>query len=1214
MSPPTLPLLKAHAMDPIRLVEFDIHGTNPVNKIPGEKIPLTDKDTNWVIPNGAPFFGEYPLTRVYDQDGAELTLNRDWFFEGDFVPFCEITGRRISSFIRLTPAVVTANAFITVDYQSIGAWFVPRNDMEEWLELIMKGNVPIPWSKVFGVPPTLPSSLHLHSIKTEIGDWHELTFFFNYLAGVMQTVDTSINAEITTAVDAAFARLRDAKGQYLQQLIEHDENYHNPHRTTKFHILMGNHPNWGTATLAEDLAGLRNDVLSTPLGIQELAKRYIPNTDGAMKSGILPLSRFAGDNYIPPVIDGSFEGLGSLTDSSGICLEPNKQVMILTNHYDGRTEGLYYSILSDHDKTTARLRYTAFKYEPPVLKNQGIEVNRIINGSGNKVIMTGISETRDWYIALTNGSFDPSGHWYVKCDMTAVIAAAPGLIAAMENLLTIHHMGDYLVLFHPYVYNVIADRYAMFRVKTEDVRAGRDVVWERMKLSYQDYDGNQLTNQDWITPASPVRDGNNKITKFACWEFPVPVDRAGQNGRRVATWSAPHKTNKALHYLHTVTYPTFFLDSGLGNASYTDFLNMAWEVNPATGVLTKIAQSPTVVMDFGPNPVIPPGNLGAQRLQPFVNAISPSAGCSSLFFGTGQFLIVYTATNNIFPTIAQSIHWPGLNTDSDILSGGLEKLRIGTPSFNRGTLHEKIAPILSGAYPSTVGFEADGEIYGTVEPGLNTRAIYHRKVSGGFQVREGIDNLNTPEVLSRPLSNNIFKTNLLHEDILINITGSAERLAAGGVECGSMAFSAGAWSNYYTGALQFLPLNPLLRKPGAGVLVTFPRTYKRTVDVVTRAATYEADSFFGFNQAIINKVKTFIPAAHQATKWWSFTFYMLDGSAGQMFNGLNLGIIQLHYMDVNTAQPYVVTLLVTPAVEAPNASHVGIHLITDFTVLDQTAAFRGANGSVMNNTGTLGFMTNSAAFRQRPSLQIYNDGTRLQIYCVGSYYVRTTGTSHAKLVSSFDIVLGTRKIENMYAGGVGWGEGEIIVNIPRIGPTDSTKSGTTPENSFFSSMAPTVYANTGGAGTMVKRTVNDVVTWFLTCTAYAETGWILYLQDGIPVMLNGTVYEMPGGTIDLRDVDINPANKKFYLYATVEDDEPRYIISSEKLRESGSLMKAAELSTNEKQILTINRYQPFVVGDYKLSLTREGGTIPVSAGFPQDEGKFIFLRYAELKP
>ena len=47
-------------MDTLRIVQFDVRGVNPVNKIDGEVIKIKDKTCPWVIPDGSPFFGDYP--------------------------------------------------------------------------------------------------------------------------------------------------------------------------------------------------------------------------------------------------------------------------------------------------------------------------------------------------------------------------------------------------------------------------------------------------------------------------------------------------------------------------------------------------------------------------------------------------------------------------------------------------------------------------------------------------------------------------------------------------------------------------------------------------------------------------------------------------------------------------------------------------------------------------------------------------------------------------------------------------------------------------------------------------------------------------------------------------------------------------------------------------------------------------------------------------
>lgn len=1202
-------------MDSIPLLVFDIRGINPVNTIPGEKIPLKDKTLNWTIPNGAPFFNEPGLLVVRNQAGGILTRDRDYYVEGEFVPFCEITGRSICTFIRVSDVTLAENEFITVDYQSIGAWFVPRNNLQEWLDEMHKGKTPIPWSKVFYVPPTLPPEYHTHNIKTEITDWYDFTYFFAQLEGIRSTRDPDFNDKLTAAVEDAYEKLYAARDTQLGILQAHDKNYNNPHEIDKFDIVMGNHDNFRTATVAEDLAGVRSDVLSTPKGVVALAKTFVPDTDKAMLSGIFPVSSFGGESFIPPVISGSFEGLGSLSDSSGICIEPSGLVMILTNHYDGRTEGLYYSILSDYNTADAKLRYTSYKYEPPSLVARGFEPNRIVTGSGNDVIMTGRNMTPDWFVALTNGSFDPGGHVYSKCDMTDVIALSPAQEPALATLLMIHHMGDYLVLVYPYVTQTLDDRYAFFRVSTSDVKQGLDVKWTKFNVTYQDYDGNTFTNQPYYKPATAVLNAQNEITKFACWTFPTPCHRAAQNGRRSLTFATPNSGNKTTWFFHLITIPTFFYDGPIGGGERAaDIQAISYTLNPATGVMTKIAQSPPTVMDFGLNPAVPPADMAQKRLYPFYLALAPSVGTSAVFLHTGELITVYSISGNVFPTIVSYKKFSGFNTEESVLSGSLEKARLGDPSVSKDILHDKIAPIPSGPYPASVLYEPDGELYGTVEPGATQRAIYYRPISGEYQVREGIDNLNVPEILARPLTNNIYRTNLLHQDGAVNITGDAGALTAGGVEAGSMGLSMCGWSNFLP-VSQAVPINTKLRAPaGHNTLITFPRTYKRTLVPITKEATYEGLTFFGLRQAIVDKIKTFIPTAHQGTQNWSFSIYMLNTENGNMFAGLGFGLVQLLYMDVNTAEVWSKTFVMTPTIEVPNADHPGVYLISDFSAIEQPVATRASGGVKMVSLANNGFRLNGPAYRQRPLMRIYRDGARLKVYLVGSHYVESSTTSHLKLISIFDIVLATKKIENLYAGGVDWSQGDIVMMFPKVGMTDVTLSGASPDTVNIAATTPRPYDYTGGAAALYKKTVGSTVTYYLGSSAYPETGWVLYLQDRVPVMICGSWYHMPGGTIDLRDVDSAPQNKTFYMYATIEDETPKYLLSAVQLRKSGSMLRVATITTNDKQILTITREQPFMVGDLLLSYTREGGSIPMSAGFPQDEGLFVFLHQGELLP
>ena len=86
------------------------------------------------------------------------------------------------------------------------------------------------------------------------------------------------------------------------------------------------------------------------------------------------------------------------------------------------------------------------------------------------------------------------------------------------------------------------------------------------------------------------------------------------------------------------------------------------------------------------------------------------------------------------------------------------------------------------------------------------------------------------------------------------------------------------------------------------------------------------------------------------------------------------------------------------------------------------------------------------------------------------------------------------------------------------------------------------------------------------------------------------------------------------MYATIADEKGRYIISDTKLRQNGKMIHACTVTTGANQILLIDRRQPFMIGDLELSYSRKGGSIPVSSGFPQEDGNFTFLRAAELLP
>lgn len=1197
-------------MDPFKIVQFDIRGTNPDNRIIDEKMLIKDKTCPWIIPNGSPFFAEQTLTKIYDQRGAELTLGRDYFFEQEFVPFCDLSGRSICTFIRLSDAVLAANSFVTGTYQSIGAWFVPRNNLDEWLDKMTHGKIPVPWAKVFGVPPTLPPELHKHTVITEIGDWYELSFFWNYMAGIYRTRDVGIYEEADIVINDAFEQLKAIKLAQLARINAHDSDYNVPHGTTKFHIELGNLDNFGTATPADELAGTRADLFSTPLGVQQLAASYQPDTQQAMRAGIIPISQLGNDSFIPPMISGSFEGMGQQTECSAICLEPNGLVMLLSNHNDGRTKGLYFSVVENYNKDNIKITYTNYKYKPPVLASLGYDVDRVIAGSGNKVIMTGVLGTNDWFIALTNNTLDPAAHNYVRCDMSAVTAffGSPygnQPVFGNHDQATIHHMGAYLVLVQSWN-DAGVPKSRMYRVLTEDVRAGRDVAWAAMALTYVDWDGTQYNGVTDFVPQKNVRNANNKVVSFGRFLAKQPFDFISSL-RRHLNVSWPQTGGGGNHYIHFQSYfhMSYTDTTGVPYANIVAGVSeMFYIINPANGAMSLQFRSPQVLIDFlpGADPL-----AGYRQYREFTTALVGYQSPATVVFPTGEMLsaVIFEGAAE-FPVRLQVTSFNGVTSAEGLLSRALDT-DVTSVKSQRVTTPVVVPATKNGCFPGTLTYEADGELFEAADqtdPALN-RKTYYRKVSGGYAIREGVNNLTLgANIYSRPLTTEIYLSNLLHTDGTMSITGDAAALAAGGVELGSGSLSYCGWSSYYA-ATEFIPENPKLRAPASGnVMVSFPRTYTKTLDPVKKEATFEATSFYGFRWAVIDQITAYCPGATRK----AFTITHLGNENGGMFQGLNLSIIMLNWIVEATGRYRSKVMIARPNVEAPNADHPGVHLITSFTMLHVLADVSTCPQAVFTQREQ--FVKNPQVFMSKPNLTAYRSGNNLKVKLACAHY-HVPMSYEGAIYTIFDLNLATSQIDTLAVGSISRILIDPCVMWPGVGMTDVTLVSNNPENTSITPPAIGPYQYTGGGAAIYVKSGSGYI---VPCSVYPETGWILFITAGIKLMINGTSYEMEGGTIDLRDVDPAPQNKTFWVYATIEDNKPKFIVSAVKLRRRSSLLPACTLTTNDKQILTIVRHQPFLIGDYMLSYTREAGIIPVSSGFPQDAGNFSFLRNAELLP
>lgn len=1242
-------------MDILRIVEFDIHGVKPINKIDMEEISIENK-CPWVIPNGSPFFGDYPgadglpLTVVYDESGAELTRDRDYFLEEEFIPLVAVTGRPIVCFVRLSDEILASNKKIKISYRSVGAYFVPRNSLEEWIKKIQTGVVPIPWSKVFEVPPTLPSEWHSHSVKTEIGDWFELTWFFTYLERIISTKDPLVEVGVDQAIRAAFDMLYQTRDAQQLALNNHDRNYQKPHGTTKGDVLLGNHDNYGTGTIADHRIGQRSDLFATPQGIQTLIDDNVPDTSSFMRTGLMPLSRFGKLGYIPPTITGSFEGLGSKSECMGICLEEDGRCITIQNHYDGRTEGLYFSAVSDVRKPFTQnnpysFEFTAYKYEPPVLTNIGVTPNAIVMGSGNDVIMVGKANTVNaattdrWFIALTNNSFDPSGHRYIETSMANVFAECGNPTSEGTWLggffyharMSIDLLGDWVMLTVDAVPKDYGSqgRMVRFRIPKASLIAGTPTAWQLFKVTYQDYDGIQYTNANSWEWAKKVNTNGN-LTRWGRYDFtpkPPPFG-AGSLNRRILTLYGKKPGTTNIYYVNWLAYT--FLDWIIPDDSYNpsaSITNMVYELNIDTGVMTLIYKPPKLTINFLTNnidEVMADREIWMVWYGPMVRylypatVVTPNGETISSMTGNRQEGTVLNSVIEYYQF--DEINVGRVTSKAQLLAGSLGKDRIKL-FLDNVRLRNIQTPIPIGLGSRWVAYEQQGENFMTSPTtikdynyGAQNPQVVCRDVAGLYAVRDTVPNKQLSPVYSRPLTNKVYATNMSWLDGVISMSGTVAELNGRGAECGNMSMSACGQTSIGLpgyGPYNEFPSNAQRSANEQGAVITFPKTYTRTLDQATQTMMYVPTAYYGISAAVKNKIRALIPAAQQGD-YWSYSVFMLNEEAGAMFGGLNKMLIYVKYPtqasgagSTRDAQMF----FVNPVVEVPNAAHPGCHLITDFTVLGKAGPYIQHRAMISNQAGAVVDISN------RPFFSLFRNGNTAQCVLNAGFAV-VGGTVYTDL-TVFNVNLTTGAFNQVAGSQVSWEQGDGVTVIPRVGRSKFAVSAPDTYNADISDWANInlTTLTSGGAARLMPSVRGDGGTdYYAVITGYPETGWAIFFLEEVETMINGTLYTMPIGSIDLRDIDVAPQNKTFWIYATVEDQKGRYVISSVKLRSTSSLIHAATVTTGPNQILLIDRHQPFMIGDLELSHTRKGGSIPVSSGFPQEDGNFTFLRAGELLP
>ena len=131
----------------------------------------------------------------------------------------------------------------------------------------------------------------------------------------------------------------------------------------------------------------------------------------------------------------------------------------------------------------------------------------------------------------------------------------------------------------------------------------------------------------------------------------------------------------------------------------------------------------------------------------------------------------------------------------------------------------------------------------------------------------------------------------------------------------------------------------------------------------------------------------------------------------------------------------------------------------------------------------------------------------------------------------------------------------------------------------------------------------DSSTWTCLASQKAAEGWVVYFSEVTPVLINGYYYVLPVSTVDLRTIIADAANRTFYIYVRIVNGTAAYVIATSQTAESSTNMLVGTITTNSTQITAINAEKVSRLGNFRISATSRGSAIPVSSGLPSGSDK-----------
>lgn len=1187
----------------LKTLTLDVRANNPDNYIKEEVIPIKDKTCKWLVTNGSPFFIKDFILKT--GEGAIVNPSK-YKLCGDYIPLIQLTGKRVVTFIEITdPLLLENNDSFKVTYRSTGENFIPRNSIDFWLERIREGNVPLEWDNVFGKPVVYPIDHHSHDVYTEIADFDDVIDFIKMVEGSRWTRSDTISDELRTTMDEAVAQLLSIRTEFMAIASDHDSALGNPHGIKAEDIDLGNVDNFKTATIEEDIAGVSSTLFSTPQGAKNLVLNSVSNDVSFLENGVFPVSLAGGGDYIPPNISGSFEGLGGTNAASSICLEPNGRLMVLTCADDGRPfgKGIYYSYIENFHAADTNSDFqlvgTGMKYGHPT--SGATELDTIITGDGNKVLMVGETGTSNWFITITNNTLDRNQHVLSKCSISNVLSRCPdhntgGGWNDNNQYCSVHYAGDYVVLIVPHEDQESPTGAIMFfRIPTSDIINGVDTTWQQFNVSGVDAENNSFSSRESLIPW--VRVGPNGDGKYTSNYHKFKDGFDNSSNPNVFGWSICSYYDESQGFNMRISGSSSFGDRVDGvYKSFRPAIEFGMNLDPSTGLLKRNfasqVRTTTVAEAFDEfNTTYTDGR--SDRYGGFHRLCLDTKATNLVVLPDGSFVGIDSTSAGTFPLEINVIK-PTNTSAKEIIKtrGDLVLSREGTKQYR---LFSSVLNVLPGN-TSIHDSRQDGQndLFCANENVISNPKSFNfiRYNSGGFSQRSSVK-YGSHITYSRPLTNEVYKLNIDKFHGSVRYSDDTDSGAIGNA-LGEVTWSTLILEEGTIGDRKDFNDRSYYDVPGKGINDSkdnidwsFPKEHTYQPNVVD--CNVISTSYYGINNGVVDSLMSSL-ATVTGVQARMLTIFMLDNLSDPAFKNKGLGLVQyLGARDGSSPSIQSRVALVKFTISRKPAAYPNTDVLTGFNVLDDALS-----NERDDPTSPVILASNSAWTPY--GCNIYKSGSNYEVHGFGSI-ISTIGTSK-----------------------------KIIFNLTMDSGVDSFTSADVFQDYWkISNSNKVLIKKQGLLMEEVEDTVNarcytmDICSEdFETNTVYAASTifpnplWVLFFNQGIKGTINGTKYDFPQGQIDLRDVKADPSNSVFYVFMTVDENGPNYRITTNKLKQHNLLLLVAKATTNASQVTSIEKYQPCLIANRELTPERKHGAIVHSTGLPMDQGQYSVVRNSDL--